>query len=68
MIPDKDIRPGSVFVGLINNKKIVIEKVIENQDGVKYISFRDEKGKKHQMSYEMFKRCNLKKVVEECGS
>ena len=68
MIPDKDIRPGSVFEGLVDQKKIVVEKVIDNYDDIKYVMFRDEKGNKHQVSYEMFKRCNLKKVVEECGS
>lgn len=68
MINDKDICAGSVFEGLINGKKVFIENVIESKDGFKYILFRDEKGNKHQISYEMFKRCNLKKVVEECGS
>lgn len=68
MINDKDIRPGSVFEGLVDHQKIVVEKVIDNHDGIKYVMFRDEKGNEHQVSYEMFKRCNLKKVVEECGS
>ena len=68
MINDKDICAGSIFEGLVDHKKIVVEKVIDNHDGIKYVMFRDEKGNKHQVSYEMFKRCNLKKVVEECVS
>ena len=68
MIPDKDIRPESVFEGLVDHQKIVVEKVIDNHYGIKYVMFRDEKGNKHQVSYEMFKRCNLKEVVKECGS
>lgn len=64
MIPDKDIRHGSVFEGLINGKKVFIENVIESKDGFKYILFRDEKGNKHQISYEMFKRCKMKEVVK----
>ena len=61
MIPDENICPGSVFVGLINGKKIVIENVIESKDGVRYVSFYDDKNKKHQVSYELFKRSLLKR-------
>ena len=43
MINDKDIRPGSVFEGLVDHQKIVVEKVIDNHDGIKYVMFRDEK-------------------------
>ena len=68
MINDKDICAGSIFEGLVDHKKIVVEKVIYNHDFIKYFILRYEKGNKHQVSYEMFKRCNLKKVVEECGS
>ena len=46
MINDKDIRAGAVFKGLSNNKKIVIENVIESKDGVRYVSFYDDKKKK----------------------
>ena len=35
MIPDKDICAGSVFEGLVDHKKIVVEKVIDNHDGIK---------------------------------
>lgn len=61
MINDKDIRAGAVFKGLSNNKKIVIENVIESKDGVRYVSFYDDKKKKHQVSYELFKRSLLKR-------
>ena len=61
MINDKDIRAGAVFEGLANNKKIVIENVIESKDGVRYVSFYDDKSKKHQVSYELFKRSLLKR-------
>ena len=61
MINDKDIRAGAVFEGLANNKKIVIENVIESKDGVRYVSFYDDKSKKYQVSYELFKRSLLKR-------
>ena len=61
MINDKDIHAGVVFEGLANNKKIVVENVIESKDGVRYVSFYDDKNKKHQVSYELFKRSLLKR-------
>ena len=33
MINDKDICAGSVFEGLVDHQKIVVEKVIDNHDG-----------------------------------